>query len=82
MKIIDDIWFTGFRGIVGIVIGEDEVTGERKAYVGIGEGVSMDQDIKAIAEYGCPLTPGVAIRISSLLNPRKELRFNTNKTEK
>lgn len=72
MKIIDDIWFTNFQGIVGIVIGEDEATGERKAYVGIGSGVSVEHDVQIIALLGCPLTPSIAVKIASMLNPPKD----------
>ncbi len=72
MKIIDDIWFTGFQGIVGILIGEDDVTHERKAYVGIVSGKGLWKDVNAIAENGCPLTPEVAMKIAGLLNPSND----------
>jgi len=72
MKIIDDIWFTGFRGIVGIVIGEDDATHERKAYIGVGSGIDLWKDVKTIAENGCKLTPEVAMKIAGLLNPSND----------
>ena len=73
MKIIDDIWFANFQGMntIGIVIGEDEVTGERKAYIGFGLSVSRQDDMQTIAANGAKLTPEIAARIASLLNPPK-----------
>ena len=70
MKIIDSIWFTGMRvlGVVGIVLGEDEVTGKRKAYIGNAPGLNVDVDTHYIAEYGVPLTPEIAQSISNFLN--------------
>jgi hypothetical protein len=70
MKILDDVWFASFQfGAIGIVIGEDDVTGECKAYVGAGEGVSREDDIQSISTYGAKLTPEIAAKIASLLNP-------------
>lgn len=63
MNLIDAIWFTSLRGTVGIVIGEDEVTGKRKAYVGIGDGFDEKVDAEHILEWGCPLYPGTIHRI-------------------
>jgi hypothetical protein len=42
MKITESIWFIslGLIGCVGIVMGEDEATGQRKAFVGVGYGVN------------------------------------------
>ena len=47
MKQLDTIWFSGLETI-GIVIGEDEITGERKAYIGTGKGYSEEADIQHI----------------------------------
>jgi len=69
MKIIDDIWFTSFMANIGIVIGEDEVTGERKAYIGVGDGFHLEVDRQMIATHGAKLSPEIAARIAALLNP-------------
>lgn len=55
MKIIDKLWFTSTLGTMGIIVGEDEVTGERKAYVGIGYGVSEDHDLGMVKSWGTRL---------------------------
>lgn len=72
MRIVDDIWFTSFMGIIGIVIGEDETTGERKAYIGIASGFHTEMDKRMIAANGAPFTPEIAARIATLLNPPEE----------
>ena len=67
MKIIDSIWFNNSLGTMGIVVGEDEITGKRKAYVGIGRGADQDQDIELIKENGVQLTLSVAEHLVDLL---------------
>ena len=69
MKFVDDIWFESVLGTVGVIVGEDNVTHQRKAYIGIGSGTDLWKDIQTIAENGCPLTPEIASRIATLLNP-------------
>lgn len=48
MKTVGSIWF----GKIGIVLGYDIVTKERKAYIGIGEGRNQIQDEIFIKEHG------------------------------
>lgn len=65
MKILKATWFTTANGeLVGIVMGTDDVTGERKAYVGIGDGANEATDMQRIAETGGKLTPSVAQEVS------------------
>lgn len=52
MKIIDTIWFSSPQGTFGIVLGEDSVTGERKAYIGPCTGLSEPADAQMIAANG------------------------------
>jgi hypothetical protein len=54
MKIIASYWFTGFMSSfpIGIVLAEDEITGELKAYIGEGQGRSEENDACNILEYG------------------------------
>mgnify|MGYP000238690090 CR=1 FL=1 len=68
MKIKDSIWFSGLTAVVGVVLGDDDVTGKPKAYIGVGRGESKKADEQMIAEYGCPLTAEIAEKISAFLN--------------
>ncbi len=53
MKIIAATWFTPSTGeCIGIVFGIDEITGEKKAYIGIGEGNDEGIDVDLIARNG------------------------------
>lgn len=54
MKIFNAIWFTEMGSLrpIGIVIGEDEMTGERRAYIGVGNGEDEERDSKSIAGTG------------------------------
>lgn len=63
MKIIDTIWFTGMYGFCGIVLGEDVITGERKAYLGVHRGRDEASDQAMIAEGGSKLTRETAALI-------------------
>jgi hypothetical protein len=56
MKMIEKFWFSGLT-TVGIVIGEDERTKERKAYIGECSGGSEASDAKHILEYGAKVNP-------------------------
>ena len=61
MKIEKAVWFSGtnFFGCVGIVMGADELTGKKKAYMGIIGGLDNKQDEKTIAETGSPVNVAV-----------------------
>jgi hypothetical protein len=64
MKILSAYWFTDARDTtIGVVVGEDEVTGERKAYIGRGDGIDQAADTKAIAELGARVNRGVVREI-------------------
>ena len=58
MKIKRPYWFTGFFGTIGVVVGEDNVTGEKKAYIGTAPGFDEDADAQYIAKTGSPVDPG------------------------
>ena len=67
MKINDVFWFTPATGeCIGIVYGTDDVTGERKAYIGVGNGINEEEDIALIAKTGAKFILGVYM---SPLNP-------------
>ncbi len=53
MKINHATWFTLRTGqCIGIVVGEDEVTKKKKAYIGTGKGIDEEADKKKIVEQG------------------------------
>ncbi len=57
MRIKQPYWFTGLFGTIGIVTGEDEVTGKKKAYIGTAPGFDEDADSQHIAKTGSPVVP-------------------------
>lgn len=52
MKVIDTLWFTNRYGTIGIVTVEEDVTGDRKAYIGIGRGIDKKVDTDLILAWG------------------------------
>ena len=71
MKIINAFWFTecGSTRPIGIIIGEDDITKERKAYIGSGYGFDEGVDAGHIAEMGAKFTLNISKNISSQLEP-------------
>lgn len=67
MKITHDIWFNNALGVVGIVVGEDTITGEPKAYVGVAAGHNHQDDMKLVAELGGKFPLARAAEIHKLL---------------
>jgi len=57
LKIKRPYWFTGFFGTIGIVTGEDELTGQKKAYIGTALGFDENLDTHHIAKTGSPVYP-------------------------
>ena len=57
MKILNTTWFTelGSSKPIGIVVGEDENTGEIKAYIGTASGHNEERDAKHINMNGAKL---------------------------
>ena len=56
MKVLKEVWFNNSTGTVGIIVGEDTATHERKAYVGVAEGVDQPSDIVHISKHGTKLS--------------------------
>ena len=56
MKPIHDIWFQSVGGSCGIIVAENELTGERKAYIGVASGLSIEHDTRMIMELGTKVT--------------------------
>lgn len=67
MKVTEKFWITTDRGCIGIICGEDEITGERKAYIGIGNGQNENWDAEYIAQQGSPLSLGMVEQIRGRL---------------
>lgn len=72
MKNTHDYWFSGLVPLVGIVVGEDEITGEGKAYIGVAAGLDQVADAKHIAQRGAKLTLPVLDEIRGHLAPKKK----------
>jgi len=52
MKVIDSIWFSSRAGYCGLVLGEDEFTGERTLYAGVARGLDQKADEREILGWG------------------------------
>jgi hypothetical protein len=75
MKIKADYWFNDMMGgCVGIVCAEDEKTGERKVYIGTGQGHSQGIDKQRILEGGQELPPSFLEGILRWLKPPKKAK--------
>lgn len=49
--VIDSVWFNTARGCIGIVLVKPDF-GDKKAYVGIVDGLDKTEDEKYLAEHG------------------------------
>lgn len=69
MKVTNTYWFApATGGLVGIVVGVDEVTGKHKAYIGsVPVATTEEFDARAIAEYGAKLNLKVLLEIADKL---------------
>ncbi len=65
MKIllIKTLWFTNSKGCIGIVLGEDSVTGEKKGYISQCRGDNERQDTHDITRNGSKFTKETAEKI-------------------
>ena len=81
MKVLADYWFSDMRGgTVGIVVGEDEVTAERKAYIGAVEGYNQAVDKESILDGGqkLPLSflEGLVKQLKAKKKPTAQFRHS------
>lgn len=67
-RIIDSVWITSLDlvGCIGIVVIEND-TGDRKAYVGWGDGYSEERDAERIARDGGKITAEILEHVVDLL---------------
>ena len=70
MKIIETLWFNSFGGTVGIVVGEEDITKDRKAYIGPASGLNEKEDTDHIISFGLPFSLDTAKRIVRLLEEK------------
>lgn len=70
MKIIETLWFNGFKGSAGIVVAEEEITKARVAYIGVISGEDVEADVDSIISFGQPLPLDTAKRIVRLLEEK------------
>jgi len=59
MKVIDSMWFNTAQGSFGIILAEDETTGERKLYAGVAAGFDQQADEQAILSWGNKVNIGL-----------------------
>lgn len=71
VKTVNQYWFNGMFGTIGIVTGEDEVTGKRKAYIAPVPGMSEEADVRRIKEAGAPVDPRQIADILADLSEKK-----------
>lgn len=67
MKIIDSLWFTTIDGSIGIIVIEEDVTGDRKAYIGPASGKDEKADTEKIIAWGNKFSIDTAERILHFL---------------
>lgn len=67
MKVIEKMWFTNNQGCIGIITCEEDVTGDRKAYIGIGCGKDEGEDTEGILAWGNKFSLDTAQIMVSLL---------------
>lgn len=67
MKVIETLWFTNMNGCIGIVVIEEDVTGDRKAYIGPVPGTDEETDTEAIIAWGNKFSLDTAQRIEHYL---------------
>jgi len=69
MKVLWTYWFSAVSGTIGVVIGEDEITGDMEAYIGLAAGVNQETDTEMLRKWGTPLSPAVLQEIVARLKP-------------
>ncbi len=69
MKKIRTFWFNTLDGCFGIVVGEDDVTGKRKAYCGVVAGDDEEADEARIMRGGSSINAHLLREALNLLEP-------------
>lgn len=71
MKVIDKLWFTNMDGCIGIIIVEEDITGDRKAYIGFGKGHDAQADTERILAWGNTFSLDTVGRLQCHLKKQK-----------
>ncbi len=50
MKHIETLWFTNIRGSMGLAIVEEDITGDRKGYIGVVSGRDEKADTEDLRD--------------------------------
>ncbi len=69
LKILDSIWFNNSTGTFGLVLTEDEVTGERKIFGGVASGTDQKHDEQSILSWGNKINVGMLQHLLSRVTP-------------
>lgn len=69
-------WFTDSAGSFGIVVGEDEITKERKAYIAPCHGMNESEDIDWIKSNGAKVIPKQLENVLEVLNKKEDSNDN------
>lgn len=72
MKVIDTLWFTTSDGTIGIVTIEEDITGDRKAYIGTASGNDEKEDIDHILAWGNKFSLDTVLRLQHLLTKKEK----------
>jgi len=69
MKIINTIWFSEYakEKPIGIILGEDETTKEKKVYIGTGQGIDEGEDTGHIVSCGSKFPLAIAKEVYNFL---------------
>ena len=72
MKVIDTLWFTTSDGTIGIVTIEEDITGDRKAYIGTASGNDEKEDIDHILAWGNKFSLDTVLSLQHLLTKKEK----------
>lgn len=72
MKVIDTLWFTTSDGTIGIVTIEEDITGDRKAYIGTASGNDEKEDTNHILAWGNKFSLDTVLRLQHLLTKKEK----------
>ena len=82
MKVIDSLWFTNLDGCIGIIVIEEDITGDRKAYIGPASGEDEKADTEKILAWGNKFSIDTAERILHFLkkeDKKEEAKWEARK---
>lgn len=78
MKVIETLWFTNKDGCIGIVVVEEDVTGDRKAYIGPASGTDEKADAEQILAWGNKFSLDTTLWLRHRLTEKKEKKCDFN----